>query len=757
MIASTNLLEFPIRAISKYLLEKMSFIADGENHKCRVIAFINAYLEVVGFRLDEPPETLDDIDELLYGFEGYIQVETGLTAHKISKMYYTAKAMLAELIGVAWKPPRTGNKSLPSRRQALSLKYYQFQHKSLSHIRYYSGWFAAANDGRQVFINLSGFHSAYGEKLTLYLLESLNKNSSKFAFNSVRQKIKITRQIILSMCTLYPDIAKLGHSLNSPLAVNQFAEMLFSQRYADTLIKDNSVESFYTEWPQYVRVLTDSFVGTAIMAKPLYPLFCPSYTSSDHNEKVEKSYNQSLSEIPLTIADDAAFKEFGRVIDTDVDHVVRCSEITSQAEMAAYNETIRKAKLGNIIHNFNGLKFGYDFNENDVCSTWMHYSYSLKATGLFKAMNSEAVREIVNPIGAHNLQPHMMLLVKHHPIITPPWLLEFELYDKFGEQANYRKSGDEWIAIGFKPRAKRHQQQTIVLTAFTKQIFDEVITLTKLARNYLKSIGDDNYRFLFLSGGYGFSRPKPIVNLQQLSSRGAYKIPLRSAILQSTTDVVTDEVAARICKKLSLSSLRVNVGIQVFLRTLSRKAVSDALGHSEFSSDLTDDYLHPSIRAFAMERWIRLYQNAIVYEAMKDSPYLLAAMDFNTQEELHDFLSVHKSQFVIVPAKEQGVFKPEDTPDNEAYDRVYVELNLEKLEVLLCIYEIVSALIAAKTPVSSVGLKWYPVATLIYQAFHLHKEGLLKGYCSRSVLALFEKANPSARLAEQLKEVLYVD
>ncbi|WP_248767680.1 hypothetical protein [Pseudomonas sp. MWU12-2345] len=752
MLATYHINEFPLLAIEPGMQEKLFRIAKNEKNSLSAIKYLNAYLHVTNFRLDAI-STLEDIDTVLYGFEGFLIKETEPLTIFVTKLYNKVRKILAEFAGLKIKASNNHKQQKLENRHNTSLKFWEFITKSSSTLKYYEGWYSAARNGKKQFINLIPFYLSYGEKLTDYLLTLVDDVCIRYSHNSCRQRANHLKRIVALLCKLYPTRENLL-LLQSGRNVNEFVEILFAQWKSEVIIKELSLEGFYKEWPQALMTIKDILLGTAIMGEPHYPLFSPTYKSSSQKDKTKTLYDKALMDIPLTISDDDALRVFSSGIDEDVNYVQDCCNEARLQAVRDHEETIDKAKNGIVINNFENLKTGRDFTPADVCRTWVEYGYNIADTGIFEAINAGAVKRIIKPLGAFTLIPFMMLLVRHHPFITPSWLLGFELFDKTGRQVNYIQAGLDWIAIGYKPRATGHEEQSVTLTDTTKAIFDEIIEITKPARDFLKSVGNDSYRMLFLSGGRNFGTPIAIQTLSSISNP-KHKIPLASTILKRARSDLDKARAKRILEALSLRSLRATVAIQTYVKTLSRIAVTMLLRHAEDSKHLVDEYVPSALIQFMMERWIRLFQNAIIYEAMKDSPYLLASLDFNTQEELDDFLKIHKDNYVIV-----GKPLPKDNHTSHDYnsdtaDRLYIELNLEKIEVLLCIYEIANSALQAGAPITAVAEKWFAIAALIYQAVHLHREGVLQAYCSRSVLTLFSKANPSPYLQEKLKEVIY--
>lgn len=752
MLATYNINEYPLLAIEPGMQQELFNVAENDNDSLRAIKYANAYLHITGFKL-EAIHTPEDIDTILYGFEGFLIKNTELLKIVVARLYNRARKLLAEVSGLKINTANNGKKIRLEERQSTSVKFWEFIPKSLSTLKYYSGWHASARNGKKQFINLIPFYLCYGEKLTSYLLTLVEDECLRYSHSAVKQRSMHMRRIIPLLCKLYPTRSDLS-TLQSGRKVNEFVEILFAQWKSEVIVKEYSLEVFYKEWPQALITMENIFLGTAIMAEPHYPLFCPTYKSSPHTDKTKTLYDKALMDIPLTVSDDDAFKAFSAGIDGDIQYVQDCCNEACLNAIRDHEATLHKAANGRVIDSFANLEAGKDFTPSDICRTWIEYTYNIADTGIFEAISPTEVRNIINSLGAYTLLPFMFLLVRHHPFITPSWLLGFELFDVNGRQVNYTQAGDDWIAIGYKPRAKGHEEQRVVLTSATKAAFDQIIAITKPARDHLKTIGDDSYRKLFLSGGRNFGTPTAIENLPRLSSE-ENSIPLAATILKNANCAAQEARAQRILMNLTLRSLRATLAIQTYVRTLSRRAVTIELRHADRSKHLVDVYIPDTLLHFMMERWVRLFYNAILYEAMKDSPYLLASLDFNTQEELNEFLKIHKDNYVIV-----GKNSPTSAPFNpatigETADRMYIELNLDKVEVLLCIYELANSALQAGRCITPVAEKWFAVATLIHQAVHLYREGLLQGYCSRSVLTLFSKANPTPQLQEKLKGVIH--
>lgn len=756
MIATSHLLQYPLLAIAPGMQEKLNSISKNLKIKPTIIAYINSYFHIVGFYLDEKAfSSINEIEETLYGLEGYLLSNTKFTNIFVAQVLNKAMLVLAATLGIKWT--RGSRKTIQTLeiRQQNSLKFYQFIRKSEHLLKYYSGWWFECREGKTKFANLIEPYLCYGEKLTNHILDLIESDFVRFSHHSCITRQVHLKRIISLMCELYPNRKKLS-LLQDGKNVNEFVEILFANQRSYICSNGLNVKTFYSGWPTTIALFNELLTDTAIMSAPEWQLLCPTYKSaSEHDVKEEQTiFEKAFIDVPLTFSDEKAFNTFESAVDEELSFIEGCCMHALKKEIDNHLETTEKARLGKVVKNFAGLELGIDFTEYDVCRTWQEFTYNIAKTGIFKVIPARKFVQIAKPLRAHTLLPALHLLVQHHPIITPPWLTEFELFDSSGQQVNYTQSGDDWVATSFKPRAKGQEQQSIVLTNTTKRIFDEIIILTKDARDYLRSIGDDSYRRLLLSGGRGLQKPSPIEIITPVGKMNS-DVPLRNTMMGKISRTFPRERVERIVARLSPRTLRDAVAIQIYLQTISMQAVAVALGHAPGETNTGERYIPSMLRYYMMERWLRLFQNAIVYEAMKDSLYLLDAMDFSTLQELDDFLLTHKEHYKITPDKGMAVYQPHDKLENCENERLYIELNLAKLEILLCLYEIICAALKTGLEIVGAAMRWYPIAMLIYQAVHLHKEGKLSGYCSRSVLALFSKANPSRQLLENLKGIVH--
>ena len=149
---------------------------------------------------------------------------------------------------------------------------------------------------------------------------------------------------------------------------------------------------------------------------------------------------------------------------------------------------------------------------------------------------------------------------------------------------------------------------------------------------------------------------------------------------------VSKERAQEVASMLTINRLRASSGVEVFLKTNSVKKMCEALGHKEERADLVNRYLPLPILKYFKDRWIRIFQNAIVYEAMKESKYLHKAIDLSP-DALEEFLENHRLDRLHGHVKDGNVFNiNEEKPKQDGA----IVISTPLLRILLFFFEATS-------------------------------------------------------------------
>jgi len=158
--------------------------------------------------------------------------------------------------------------------------------------------------------------------------------------------------------------------------------------------------------------------------------------------------------------------------------------------------------------------------------------------------------------------------------------------------------------------------------------------------------------------------------------------------------------------------------IRTYIKTNSLREVAEILGHETVNVDLLNTYLPSALMDFFNARWIRQFQNALIYIAMQESDYLFEAVDIKP-ENLDEFLQNHRIHDI---PKLFGKFKNDATlslVDKEEsrviFDEVTLTITKNVMRVLIAIKSIVDS---SKESQDGQNFRdivsiWYEAATLI--------------------------------------------
>lgn len=379
----------------------------------------------------------------------------------------------------------------------------------------------------------------------------------------------------------------------------------------------------------------------------------PSATNIRRKSDGTEIKSKLVTEIPLQISDSEAMEILFRRIKSDVDIVTTwaraaCADIWSRVQRRISLAKIGKPRsLDAIRYRSRGESYLSDQRNPDAfanaCATFESNLFAYDKEGLgrfFPAPLAEMAKYFGLPT-AGALLPHCALLVANHPKITPSFLESLVFFSKTGKTVGLVKSNGTTYLCSAKARipSPEDQEQRIPLNAETEEIVRQIVEITRPLRNALKKSKNPDWRYLLLGCGPGFGEPKRVKRLATYTSAPDYVERTVESMIGLCD--VPPEKARDLASQFSLPALRASVGVLVYIETSDLAKMSEALGHIEVDLDLLERYLPAPIRDFLQERWIRIFQQGLIVEALKDSKYLLAATKFDSMTEVNEFLSNH--------------------------------------------------------------------------------------------------------------------
>jgi len=250
-------------------------------------------------------------------------------------------------------------------------------------------------------------------------------------------------------------------------------------------------------------------------------------------------------------------------------------------------------------------------------------------------------------------------------------------------------------------------EQTIILNDKSKKIIEDIINMTSMARSFLKSINDNNYEYMLLKSSSLFTKPEKFNDISNLNESYLFE-KLKNHYLNEEllSEKLNFNEAEKLVKNFTLTKFRASCGVRVYLSTTSVEKMSEALGHSKFEPRLMVRYLPTPLWAYFTNRWIKIFQNALIFEAMKDSKYLFQAIDL-TPSQLDRFLTNH-SLGEIPKFLEKNINI--DTAQNDYVGVIPISVAL--LQWLIAIVNFVD-LSNGIEKVNKIAFKWYQAALLV--------------------------------------------
>jgi hypothetical protein len=234
-----------------------------------------------------------------------------------------------------------------------------------------------------------------------------------------------------------------------------------------------------------------------------------------------------------------------------------------------------------------------------------------------------------------------------HPSITNSFLQRFDLYDKHGNLTGFiTEGGKSYLALEDQPviisgikgrKGKIHGRQKYELTATAESVMRDLIKITTPARDYLRSIGDENWKKLFIASSSNANKPRTASIPRWNETSLQYQ---QSVILEQFhphTDK-REDVLLQFLAQISPSTIRASRCMEEYLDTGSTYLMSECLGHEEEDSVLLECYVPPIFMAFIEEQGVRLVQKALICHSLRDSPFLVEGANFESLEELEQVL-----------------------------------------------------------------------------------------------------------------------
>ncbi|MBC7475325.1 MAG: hypothetical protein H7263_13625 [Candidatus Sericytochromatia bacterium] len=419
--------------------------------------------------------------------------------------------------------------------------------------------------------------------------------------------------------------------------------------FNETNDKKVNIEPYKSFWNNFIEYFNDVF---SPINKDLLRLKTQRSNGNLAHIKIKNSKqvkNKLITEIPLEISDEKSIFILKNKINQDI-------EIVTAWANSVVDDYIKQQKIG-------------EYPTDDFFTEPMETLRTKHKMWLDGGM-SNWLRNNLNKNAILN-KTHVIaiccLLVINHPSITDQFLKNLTI-------TSVIKTDIGIFLVGQKHRkGKTFSEQKILLNQTTEKL----INILLINSEKMSRIVNSDYLFLHVNEN-AFLK---IVNSNiTLAKNLSTEISLTEFInknydfdKQSVTDFVS---------KVTFTKIRATCAVKEFFTSQNTKKMAEILGHENYNPKLLTHYLPEPIIHFYQSRWIRIFQKGIIYEAMKDSDYLLQAIGFKSMDTLNEFLENHI-------LKDLPNNKKHKTEASESFNECYIAINEENLTALLSLKEAV--------------------------------------------------------------------
>lgn len=637
-----------------------------------------------------------------------------------------------------------------------SIALYQSMNTDASLIEYYSGWECEDKEGNSQSLHLATWHDTYGAELTTQVHIVISNYAKKHKRTTLPNLLSMLVNLLNEFTEHCKTKKELEHSLKAEKS-SAFMERILNSMLFKSMINSNDPKSFIKTWKSTVKYFKNCFIDTGFFEEPLKPFLEPAFrepNTSVHTISIggdlnEKEKERWLLDIPLEIKDEATLDVIHQRLNRDLEHICTVSRKMFKDIKHRQKRNMKYRKTGTVKYlkgdtrKRNNVPIGINNLDNTIASFYFHgFDLGEKAISFLGFTNqTDILRQELNLPSPQTLNVFASLLILEHPKITPAWLQEWELFDKKGKKIGLKQTGNQWIAVSFKNRkGSTTAQQEVILTENSKLIVEELIKHTRFAREALKKKGNSDYRYVMLTASMQkANRPKVIG--KQLSKQGKYH---QALVTDSYDDnkqlILSRSETKKLAEIITPRNIRKARGLQIYLETKSLKAVSEALGHNELRINLMESYLPKPLMDYFNKRWIRQFQNAIIFEALKDSPCLFDALDFD-ESALNEFLNNHR--LGDLPENLERASSSACNEENQEHinnlDELVFMLSTPLFQVLLAIQNVIDNA-KQEDEFKPIIKKWYQSAVFILSHFALKQKSERYRRPPEEAIPLYESA-----------------
>ncbi|WP_343077590.1 hypothetical protein [Pseudomonas sp.] len=621
-------------------------------------------------------------------------------------------------------------------------------------IEYWTGWRIESRHGCTAFLPLANLWNTHGRTFTNRYFETMRTNFEKECSVAFSLFNKMTDFLTENHNSWPPS------TFDSPEKIYLFFVELIKKEFDNATTTDSNLPQRMKSWNKFISKIEKYFIETGIWAQPVVELPRTDAKkipgNSTHVRKTENGTlvrEKLMTDIPLEISHSQAIELLFFEIKQDIGTLRGWAEAKVANIMAAFEKRKTLAKSGISLHNEEYVPVESATLEN-ICATFEKASYDIDLPLLTRKYNLNCETDYTAAEMADLLAipsttiffPFQCLLILEHPIITNSFLIDYKLYDKFGnmtgffleDDIHHLLTEDEIRHLSGNKRRKgpRKSRQKFELSIRAAQIIINLIALTDAARTYLRSRDDENWKNLFIGSRVAASLPAKAGISKWNQSRFTQESLTK---LRTEFEPYTKKRGVALNKhiyRISLSTIRSSRGLEVYIDSGDTAAMSTALGHETEDSMLLTHYLPEPILAYIESRGIRTLQKLIICHALKDSQFLLAAVNLENENSLKTFFTNHNH--TITDSYLSDPYNHSEADVESLTSELLVRIGEETLTALISLNLAVQQA-TTKSPITELALHWSRISELVVSEIELSHDPLLKRHLS----AARKAANPN--------------
>ncbi|WP_124355812.1 hypothetical protein [Pseudomonas chlororaphis] len=619
--------------------------------------------------------------------------------------------------------------------------------------RFWCGWAVEDREGQPRYLPIADLWISHGKMFATELYDGIKNHVSGEAAPCLAPFNKMIGFLVVNPLTWPPETFK------NPVDIYKFFCAFAKNQFQEVESDAKNLAERKRKWNAFLGKIEQYFIKSGTWAKPFknLPRAPHAYSKTHQSHIKEKSdgtfVNETLiTDIPLHITNGEAINLLFFKITSDLNILRAWAEEQCRTIMANYSLRITKAAQGTPIPAGDNILTSLVTFEN-ICATFQNHSYDTDISTLLLKLNKKnesdiQLRDFVYNLGIPStlsLFSFQCLLVLENTAITQSFLNKFKLYNKHGrltgffyENGAYHLYLEEKATYisGRKPRrGARNSRQTLLISAKAAEVINQIITLTTMARNYLRNKGDESWKLLFLGSSSGACYPSRCSAPRW--GNNEYKVSTQEAVEQFSkhTPLQRDKLANFI-SRIRLRTIRASRVVESYILGENSEEASQMLGHKKQRTKLLDSYLPAPIVAYIETRGVRTLQKIIICHALSDSSYLLTATKFDNLEILDAFLKNHLAPEIPATLTDPDGLDEKDISDLE--QRLIIRIGVGTLSTLISVAEAVKK---SPTPnlIAPTALYWARLADLLVKEIELLHDPLLKSHLVKARAA----ANPS--------------